>query len=112
MKSVPLDEIYRVIAGHSVYSGDRILAALTCIAEGKDVKPIEPINCEKWEFWEGSIGNHDLRIEDATCSRCGYVHPTVRRTYGKRESFEEVVKKLAATCPRCSADMRGTYAEK
>lgn len=40
---VPLSEIYRVIAGHSDYHGDRILSALTCIAEGKEVKPIKPL---------------------------------------------------------------------
>ena len=34
-KSVPLSEVYRVIAGHSNYHGDDILATLTCIAEGK-----------------------------------------------------------------------------
>lgn len=113
--AVPLRDIYKLVAGHSNYSGDSILAALTCVAEGKEVKSIKPIETDKsarWEFWEGSISNHDMRIEDATCSRCGYVHPTVRRTFGTREPFEDVVKKLAATCPRCSADMRGTYAEK
>lgn len=42
-KVVPLSEIFRVIAGHSDYHGDNILSALTCIAEGKEVKPIKPI---------------------------------------------------------------------
>ena len=41
-KVVSLHEIYRVIAGHSYYHGDRILAALTCIAEGKKVNPVRP----------------------------------------------------------------------
>ena len=40
---VPLREIYRVIAGHSDYHGDNILAALTCIAAGKEVKPVRPL---------------------------------------------------------------------
>lgn len=31
-EAVSLHDIYRVIAGHSYYYGDRILAALTCIA--------------------------------------------------------------------------------
>lgn len=39
---VSLHDIYRVIAGHSYYHGDRILAALTCIAEGKEVNPVCP----------------------------------------------------------------------
>jgi hypothetical protein len=40
---VPLSEVYRVIAGHSDYHGDNILAALTCIAAGKEVKPVRPL---------------------------------------------------------------------
>lgn len=43
MQVVPLSEIYRLIAGHSDYHGDNILSALTCVAEGKDVKPIKTI---------------------------------------------------------------------
>lgn len=42
VKAVSLHDIYRVIAGHSYYHGDRILAALTCIAEGKEVNPVRP----------------------------------------------------------------------
>ena len=41
-KVVSFHDIYRVIAGHSYYHGDRILAALTCIAEGKKVNPVRP----------------------------------------------------------------------
>ena len=32
---VHIDDIYRLISGHSNYHGDNILAALTCLAEGK-----------------------------------------------------------------------------
>ena len=42
--AVLLNEVYRVIAGHSNYHGDNILAALTCIAEGKEVKPVQPLD--------------------------------------------------------------------
>lgn len=45
--AVPLSEIYRVIAGHSNYHGDNILAALTCIAEGKDVEPVKPLSASE-----------------------------------------------------------------
>ena len=41
-EAVSLHDIYRVIAGHSYYHGDRILAALTCIVEGKEVNPVRP----------------------------------------------------------------------
>ena len=43
VKAVPLKEIFRIIAGHSDYHGDSILSALLCITEGKEVKPIKPI---------------------------------------------------------------------
>ena len=42
--AVPLREVFRVIAVHSNYHGDNILSALTCIAEGKDVKPVRPLD--------------------------------------------------------------------
>lgn len=40
---VPINEVYRLIAGHSDYHGDNILSALTCVTEGKEVKPITPL---------------------------------------------------------------------
>ena len=81
MKTVSLSEIYRVIAGHSNYHGDSILAALTCIAEGKEVSPIKPIEtvepkCGEW-------------LNGMTCSNCGQVDYT-------RPNF----------CSTCGADMR------
>lgn len=48
-----------------------------------------------WIIWSGWSGNHDQRIDDAKCSGCGYVHPTV---YGS-------VKKLSAICPGCKSKM-------
>lgn len=39
---VSLYDIFRVIAGHNYYHGDRILAALKCIVEGKEVNPVCP----------------------------------------------------------------------
>ena len=42
---IHIDDVYRLIAGHSNYHGDNILSALTCIAEGKNViKPITPLD--------------------------------------------------------------------
>ena len=41
-RGVSLHDIYRVVAGHSYYYGGDILAALTCIAEGKNVNPAHP----------------------------------------------------------------------
>ena len=51
VQQVPLSEIYRVIAGHSDYHGDNILAALTCIAEGKEVKPVKPLSQPTTDGW-------------------------------------------------------------
>lgn len=41
---IHLSDIYRLIAGHSNYHGDSILSALTCVAEGKNVNNIEPLD--------------------------------------------------------------------
>ena len=41
---IHIDEVYRLIAGHSNYHGDSILSAFTCLVEGKDVKPIAPLD--------------------------------------------------------------------
>lgn len=44
---VHIDDIYRLISGHSNYHGDNILAALTCLAEGKEVtKPITVLDAQ------------------------------------------------------------------
>lgn len=44
---IHIDDIYRLIVGHSDYHGDNILAALTCLAEGKEVRnPITVLDTE------------------------------------------------------------------
>ena len=54
---VHIDDVYRLIAGHSNYHGDNILSALTCIAEGKNViKPITPLDEEKHDKLKESTG--------------------------------------------------------
>jgi len=52
---------------------------------------VPPIEEAYWTVWGGWSGNHDRRIEDATCSNCGYIHPKV---YGSLD-------KLATECPSC-----------
>ena len=42
-KVVPINEVFRLIAGHSNYHGDDILSALTCVSEGKIVQPIKSL---------------------------------------------------------------------
>lgn len=55
-----------------------------------------------WIYWDGWCGNHDRRIDDATCSVCGYQHPTVRAT---KEEWD-TRKFLSDTCPGCGAKMK------
>lgn len=47
-----------------------------------------------WKMWAGWKGNHDQRIEDATCTNCGFKHATVHS-----------LERLAKTCPGCKAAM-------
>ena len=48
---VHIDDIYRLISGHSNYHGDNILAALTCLAEGKEVpNPITVLSVQPEPF--------------------------------------------------------------
>ena len=42
-KYIHIDDVYRLIEGHSNYHGDDILSAFTCLAEGKAAKSINPI---------------------------------------------------------------------
>jgi ribosomal protein L37E len=46
-----------------------------------------------WVYWDGWKGNHDYRIDDATCSKCGYLHPIVRM------NGLETPKLLSTKCP-------------
>ena len=59
----------------------------------------------KWLFWEGWVSNHDMRIDDATCSSCGYKHPTVRRIPYSTEMEQDVLDKLGNFCPNCGKRM-------
>lgn len=92
-KVVSLHDIYRVIAGHSYYHGDRILAALTCIAEGKKVNPVRPSDVApvvygRWEHLGG---------DEWCCSACGFVITT-------EGSWDKPTKKY---CEDCGAKMDG-----
>ena len=73
-KVVSLRDIYRVIAGHSYYHGDGILAALTCIAEGKEVNPVRPADVAPVVYgrWDDS-GRYTFPSGDTAvrCTNCG-----------------------------------------
>lgn len=92
-KTVSLHDIYRVIAGHSYYHGDSILAALTCIAEGKEVNPVHPADVApvvhtRWAHIGG---------DEWCCPVCGFVITT-------EGSWDKPTKKY---CEDCVAKMDG-----
>lgn len=60
------------------------------------VLPKEEQKQATWNYWKGRCGNHDKRIEDATCSNCGYKHPTVKGS----------PKLLSDYCPCCKSKMK------
>ena len=94
-KAVSLHDIYRVIAGHSYYHGDRILAALTCIAEGKEVNPVRPADVApvvhgRWsDAGFGELPKH--APYGWACSACGGISFNNEYIY----------------CPNCGAKMDG-----
>lgn len=63
MKTVSLRDVYRLIAGHSDYHGDDILSALTCIAEGKEVSPIRPMDVVSAGAYEQVAWERDLAVQ-------------------------------------------------
>lgn len=93
--TIPLDEVYRVIAGHSDYHGDNILAALTCIAEGKDVKPVRPLDDlrphGKWERVSGDIHSSGYAVRCTNCGKYHFVHyrDSLGGLYWHEELFRE-----------------------
>lgn len=83
-KYIHIDDVYRLVAGHSDYHGDSILSAFTCITEGKNVKNITPLdrqtNTAEWIFPELVTGrykcSHCRGNADRTtrfCPYCGYL---------------------------------------
>ena len=113
---IELNDIYRLIAGHSIYSGDSILSAFTCLVEGKEVKPIKPLDdmikqkCGTWvavDCYEAFGGDeatwyaHGNPIAFHYCSNCK--EQTWNDEFGK-----EI---LSDFCPNCGADMRGNNNE-
>ena len=50
----------------------------------------------EWKYWDGWMSNHDQRIDGATCSACGYEHPTVKGS----------PRLLSNYCPYCGAKMK------
>lgn len=84
-KDIKIEDVFKLVAGHSVYSGDSILSAFTCLSEGKDVKPIKPVYPERPQ------GEWKLHGMIYYCSKCGH----------------ECGESGDNFCGNCGADMRG-----
>lgn len=67
------------------------------------INQISNVKYGRWIYWDGWKGNSGQRIDDATCSECGYKHPTVWRNQG--EEYNSTPDKLADICPSCKAIM-------
>lgn len=107
VKAVPVDEILRVIAGHSNYHGDNILSALICIAEGKKVNPVRPL--EKVDAVEVVHAEWiDIRFDPmwrsmlATCLHCN-----VRGEVRVKSNECGFAIPDSDYCPKCGAKMDG-----
>ena len=95
-KAVSLHDIYRVIAGHSYYHGDGILAALTCIAEGKEVNPVRPADVApvvygRWEMRPTGMVTDTGPEYKAYCTVCNEPNKQYQPPF----------------CPHCGAKMDG-----
>lgn len=108
-KVVSLHDIYKIITGHSYYCGDHILAALTCIAEGKEANSVHPADVASvvhgvWipvheseiSGWNPEVAGIDP-IGGYICSAC------------KNEAIYDCNDKfvLSDYCPNCKARMDG-----
>ena len=91
-KAVSLHDIDRVIAGHSYYHGDCILAALTCIAEGKEVNPVRPADVAPVVH-----GRWVTHYRSGTPVAEGYVSTCCDMWNNRKSDY----------CPNCGAKMDG-----
>ena len=95
-KAVSLHDIYRVIAGHSYYHGDRILAALSCIAEGKEVNPVRSADVVPVVHGRWLHSGYTDHLEVVKCSECNH------------EAFAISLYVCDGNyCPNCGARMDG-----
>ena len=62
-----------------------------------DIIPTNEEYEAEWKYWSGWSGNHDKRIDDAICSKCGYKHSTIR--FGNPDMLQDY-------CPSCKSKMK------
>jgi hypothetical protein len=74
-----------------------IIKLISLILRHKSETIIPKEECEaEWKYWDGWSGNHDKRIEDATCSKCGYKHSAVKGSPNLLQDY----------CPCCKSKMK------
>lgn len=79
---------------HTFPDGGKLrIEAQVCVGEEK----IEEKPQAYWGYWPGWRGNHDKRIDDATCSNCGFKHPVVRGGNAPDQLYK--------VCPICGRRM-------
>ena len=98
--SIKLSDVYHLIAGHSDYHGDNILAALTCLAEGKEVKPVHPLKI-KTGHWVWDPNGQDQGIGAWKCSECGELNLNI----GWMEKTNPLLWIGSNFCPNCGVKM-------
>lgn len=87
MAMIDSNKLYRRIAGHSQYSGDAILTAISCLAEGKEIHDVpwlknyvEVVRCKDCEYYSKSgfcrngniTSNCDCDLEKEPNSYCDW----------------------------------------
>ena len=99
---IELNDAYKLIAGHSIYSGDSILSALTCLVEGKNVKPIKPLDVVKRKHGKWIYMDNDgTRYDDYKCSAC---NKTITVDAERCCDIGFVIEDMCF-CPNCGAKM-------
>ena len=94
---IHIDDVYRLIAGHSDYHGDSILSAFTCLVEGKDVKSIAPLD-ESADRPTGEWIEDKYCDQHCICSHCG-------GSSGTQFDGVQPIPLKTKFCPNCGADM-------
>lgn len=96
--TVSLHDVYRLIAGHSDYHGDDILSALTCIAEGKEVSPIRPMDVVSAGAYEQVAWERDLAVQQLKDYGVGL---------GQAKDLAEVTRENTPACDAFESNREG-----
>ena len=106
MAMIDSEKLYRRIAGHSKYSGDAILTAISCLAEGKEIHDVpwlknyvEVVLCRDCTYF-GDIGEiyNDYKYDTYFCKHYkredssgwpAFIKPNEFCSYGDRREDDD-----------------------